>query len=128
MGKLIGKQQRQSAWKVVIFQAIIVFALAIGLWLGLGTKAAWSTLVGGMCWVLPCALFTWRVFNDLRPSNATRIIRRFFAAELLKLTTAGVLAVLALRYLAIDFTTFLVGFVVALISFWLAPLIDNYRR
>lgn len=128
MGKVIVAQQRRAAWNVIIVQAVTVILLAFGLLVGWGKMAGGSALIGGLCWLLPCMLFAWRVFIDMRPSDINRIIARFYAAEVLKLVASGVLVVVVIRYLPLSFPAFLAGYVAALFGFCLAPFLQFYLK
>jgi ATP synthase protein I len=52
----------------------------------------------------------------------------FYVGEVLKLCLTAVLFVLTLAYLPVNVLACLVGFIVAQVAFWLAPLLTSMKK
>lgn len=104
-----------------IIVTLVIFAL---LWMKFGWHAAYSAAIAGAICVLTNMYFAWRVFKHKGARAAKKFVTAFIAGELTKLFLQGLLFVLALKYLMIDFKPFLLVYIVNLIIFWFAPFIE----
>ncbi|MEM1243524.1 MAG: ATP synthase subunit I [Pseudomonadota bacterium] len=99
---------------------IVLLGLAIGFWLG-GLLAK-SFIIGGAVSMIPSAIFSYCLFKEVQASAAARIIARFYLGELIKFVLIGVLFVLAIKNIELNLLLFIIGFIIAQMGMWLAPV------
>lgn len=116
---------RSAAYQVVLWQAIVVMVLALGFCLGGGWRNAYSTVCGGVASVLPSFLYALALFSTTSPRKAGRIVVTLFIGEFAKLIFSGVLLVSMLLLLPVNLLPLFLGFFVAHLGFWIAPLTKN---
>ena len=81
-----------------------------------GLPALISALLGGLCCVVPNALFALRVFANVRKGSANPVT--FFAGELIKIAlTVALLFAVAMVYRDLSWLALLAGFIAALKSY-----------
>jgi ATP synthase protein I len=120
MTNALQKRVQGQAYRLVYRQlgGVAILALAATLfysyWTGL------SVLAGGLAYGLPNLLFVWRVFRYSGAQEMTRFVVAFFFGEMLKLVLSGILIIFIVKYLPVSLSSVLVGFVGAIISFWIA--------
>ncbi len=117
------KTTRASIYRWFLFQGFIVLAVGLVVLMIQGVSFAWAVLIGGFICILPNLLFARWWFDYYRANAVRKLLARFFFAELLKLCIVGMLFVLAVVFLQINALGCLLGFIVAQVAFWLAPLI-----
>lgn len=117
------KTSARAAYKLVAVPVIIVLALALALFIGAGTNAGYSVLLGGGVWVLPSLYFTYRVFSWQPEKSAQNLAGLFYRAELTKLLLCAVFFVLVIKFLPSEPMIFLMAFIVAQLGFWLTVLV-----
>ncbi len=103
--------------RLILLQlATTVVASAIAGWVG-GWPALFSTLLGGLCCVVPNGLFALRLFaNAQKLGNANPM--SFFIGEFIKIAmTVALLGAVAWLYRDLNWLALLVGFIVALKSY-----------
>lgn len=111
---------KTEAYQVVYWQLAIMAGLAL-IWCFLqGMQSGFSVFLGGLAYCLPNLAFVWRVFARTSVQAARQFLLIFVTGEVFKLFLSGVLFVLILRYLPIVLVPTLVGFVGAVIAFWIA--------
>lgn len=102
---------------IILMQCVatVIVACIAGL-LG-GMTAMWSSLLGGVCCVLPNGFFAWRLYLGTRkPGGASPIT--FFIGEFLKiLMTIALMGAVAMRYSDVNWLAFLAGFIIVLKSY-----------
>jgi ATP synthase protein I len=103
--------------RIVLLQ--IAATLLTGLMAGLigGRHALFSALLGGLCCVVPNALFALRLFaNAQKPGGANPMT--FFIGEFVKIAlTVALLAATVLLYRELNWLALLAAFIVALKSY-----------
>lgn len=125
--KDIFQKPRKEVYKIIYLQIITVLLAAI-IWLFFKGKYEFaSTLLGGICWIIPSFYFVKKTFNIRAAQKNTaqlgNLAKRFFIGEVLKLLLSAVLIILCLKFLPIILLPFLSGFIIAVMSLWLMPLI-----
>lgn len=113
---------RNSAYHVILWQAVLVLVLAFGFLVGGAWSKAYSVLCGGVASVLPSFLFALALFSTTSPRKAGRIVATLFIGEFAKLIFSGALLVSMLLLLPVNLLPLLLGFFVAHLGFWIAPL------
>jgi ATP synthase protein I len=72
------------AKRILIIQVVLTVVVAVAAMLYDGS-AAWSALIGGSITTVANGLFALMVFGRYRAQEASRLVFRFYGAELLKL-------------------------------------------
>lgn len=109
---------KQEAYKIVFWQLAIVVALALVFFLLQGIKNGFSALLGGLAYAGPNLFFVWYVFAHEGARSAKKFLVAFLTGELLKLIFSGVIFVLAVKYLPVHVISMMIGFVGAIVAFW----------
>ncbi|CAN5907189.1 hypothetical protein BH11PSE12_BH11PSE12_32360 [soil metagenome] len=111
----------QKFWKtmlrIILLQLVTtVMAATIAGLIG-GMPALYSTLLGGMCCVIPNSLFALRLFaNAQKAGNADPMA--FFIGEFIKIAlTVALLGAVAWLYRDLNWLALIAGFIVALKSY-----------
>ena len=105
--------------RIVLLQLCATLVIAMVAAASSGPAAGISALLGGLCCVLPNALFALRLFAGMqRPGGANPFT--FFTGEFLKiLTTIALLAAVVWLYHDVHWLAFLAGFIVVLKSYFI---------
>lgn len=117
------KSLKKDAYKLVLWQLIIIVALAILLFLVQGMRSGYSVLLGGMAYVLPNFMFVWRVFENTTAQGARRFLIAFVVGEATKLFLSAVLFVLIVKYLPVSVLSVLGGYITAIFGFWVVSFV-----
>ena len=108
-------------------QIIVICSSALIALLFFGLKSSYSLLCGGVSWFLPSLYFAKQIFNNSFPpkpnQTAQSLLMIFLGSELKKLVLSGVLVILFVYFMSPNILAFLSGFVLALLSIWLYPLL-----
>lgn len=111
---------QQQAYRIVFWQWAGIFLFAcLGLMIH-GLSSGLSVLLGGFCYGLPNLIFVWRVFRYAGAHQMTQFLAAFFLGEMIKLILSGVLFLLIVKYLPVSLLSVLIGFLCAIVSFWIA--------
>lgn len=113
------KKIQREAYLIVKWQLIGVFFLSALALLIKGKTSGLSVLAGGLSYGLPTLFFVWRVFRYAGAQQMTQFVAAFFMGETFKLIFSGILFLLVVKYLPVSLLSVLVGFVGAIISFWI---------
>ena len=101
-------------------QSLLV-VLASLVWSLHSAQAITSSLLGGIVSIAPNAYFAYRFFASGRRGDPQKIVRAFYAGELLKLIITVVLTVAIFVFTTVLIFPFLTGLVVATLGLWSAP-------
>lgn len=121
------KTTRKVAQRWCLLQIIVLLSLTLACLLWHQVKMAISLFLGGMFCIAPTLFFATWWFSYYRVIAAKRLVRVFYLAELARLLTIGLLFVLAQKFLPICIVACLIGFMVAQVTFWLAPLLQSLK-
>lgn len=97
----------------------MISGLAIVVFLVRGNRDGLSVLLGGLAYWFPTSLFAWKVFGYESAREAKRFVFVFFAGEMVKLFLSAVLFVLIIRYFSVKVLAMMIGFIAAIITFWI---------
>jgi ATP synthase protein I len=78
-----------------------------------------SVLAGGMAYGLPNLVFVWRVFRFAGAQQMTQFLQAFFCGEMVKLVLSGILFLFIVKYLPVSLLSVIVGFMGAIVTFWI---------
>ena len=103
--------------RIVLLQLAATVLTGVVAGLMAGTHALFSALIGGLCCVVPNALFALRLFvNAQKPGGAGPMT--FFIGEFVKIAmTIALLAAVALLYRDVNWLALIAAFIVALKSY-----------
>lgn len=110
-----------NRWFLVQIVGIVV-ATMICLWLR-GLFFAKSVCLGGFLCFIPQWVFARLWLAYYKASAAPKLVVMFYIGEVIKLLLTGFLFIGMYKYITLDVIGCLVGFVVAQVAFWIAPLI-----
>lgn len=119
---------QSQAYRIVIWQLAGVFLLAVLALIFTDATHGLSVLAGGLAYGLPNLLFVWRVFRYAGAQEMHRFMAAFFAGEAFKLILSAILFLVIVKYLPVSLLSTLVGFVGAIISFWVVCMWQFSRR
>ncbi len=123
-----GLQIKKELYRIIYLQLGLIAGLAVILLLAQGFKSAISVGLGGLAYWLPTLFFVLRVFGKTRIRAAKEFVLAFFAGEAFKLLLSAVLFVLIAKYLPVTFSSVLIGYVGAIVAFWVAAIVYLSRQ
>lgn len=121
--KPLHKIIQHQAYGLVYGQFAVVLAIALLAAVCLGIKVGVSLLAGSLCYISPNLFFVWRVFRYANAGQMVQFMTAFFAGEVLKLILSGILFLLVVKYLPISLLSVLIGFILAMVAFWVVCFI-----
>jgi ATP synthase protein I len=121
MTKLRQKIQNQ-AYSLVLWQLACVFGISLIALILSGKLSGMSVLVGGLAYGLPNLFFVAIVFQFTGAQQMTQFMAAFYAGEMFKLILSGILFVLVVKYLPVSLLSVVIGFVGAIVSFWIVSI------
>lgn len=110
--------QRQ-AFAIVFWQLICVIALTLIAFILFNSIIAFSVLAGGLSYGIGNLIFVWRVFRYAGAQEMNQFAFAFMAGEALKLILSAILFLVIVKYLPVSLLSVLIGFIGAIVSFWL---------
>lgn len=116
--KSLRKRVQNEAYLIVLWQLAGVIILALLVLVIGGVKNGLSVFTGGMCYGLPNLIFVWRVFRFAGARQMIQFMTAFFFGEMMKLILSAILFLIIVKYLSVSLLSMLVGFIGAIISFW----------
>lgn len=122
MSNALVKQGFQQAKKLLVIQLIILIVVSsFGLFKEF--KVATALLSGGMAVFLGNAFFVFKAFSQSGAQQTKKVMSAFYFGETAKIIISITLLVVGFVLLPSFELYVLVGYVVALLSQWLAPVI-----
>jgi len=122
MSQALIQRGYQQAKKLLLIQAIlIVLVAAFGLFKEL--KVALALLSGGGAIFLANSFFVYKAFSKSGAQQNKQVVRAFYFGETVKIILSAALIVVAFLFLPGFEVYALIGFVIALLGQWLAPVI-----
>ncbi|HEY5801256.1 MAG TPA: ATP synthase subunit I [Burkholderiaceae bacterium] len=105
--------------RLVLLQLMTTFVAGAIAGLIAGLPALYSTLLGGLCCVVPNALFALRLYMNALKGEAANPMA-FFIGEFIKLAlTMALLAAVVWLYRDLNWLALIAGFIVALKSYFI---------
>jgi ATP synthase protein I len=121
-GKSLQKKIQHQAYRIVIWQFACVVLLAVVAAILRGKNSGFSVFIGGAAYVLPNLLFVWRVFRYAGAQEMAKFMSAFFIGEMLKLMLSAILFLMIVKYLPVSLLSLLIGFIGAIVAFWVVCL------
>ena len=122
------KKVQHEAYRIVFLQLVGVIVLALLALIARGFNSGFSVLAGGMAYGLPNLVFVWRVFRFVGAKQMNRFVVAFFLGEMMKLLLSAVLFLMIVKYLSVSLLSGLVGFVGAIVSFWVVCMLHFSKQ
>ncbi|TAK71795.1 MAG: hypothetical protein EPO11_10935 [Gammaproteobacteria bacterium] len=119
MAPSLRNRVQHEAYRIVFLQLAGVVLLALAALLLRGTISGFSVFVGGMAYGLPNLVFVWCVFRFVGAQQMTQFVAAFFFGEMGKLVISAILFLVIVKYLPVSLLSTLVGFIGAIVSFWI---------
>ena len=116
---MLRQKIQNQAYKIVIWQLACVLLFAIIAAFLANLQSGWSVLAGGMTYVIPNLLFVATVFRFTGAQQMSQFMAAFYAGEMIKLILSGILFLLVVKYLPVSLSSVVIGFVGAIVAFWL---------
>lgn len=110
---------QHEAYEIVALQLSGVVLLAVFALLVKGKISGISVFAGGMAYGLPNLGFVWRVFRYSGANQMTQFMTAFFIGEMIKLFLSAIIFIVIVKYLPVSLLSVLVGFIGAIVSFWI---------
>ncbi len=107
--------------RLFILQVLLVLVLA-GVWVLFNHRAALSVLFGGFACIVPNLYFAKRFFSLKHTRRPQQILVAFYIGEFGKMLISALLMVLAIVYLNLHILPTVLGYLVASVAFWMAPV------
>ncbi len=126
MSKLT-KLVKTEMLRIVVYQLMIIIAYALTWFLLKGVHSGLSVVMGAMSYWIPTLIFMMRVSSHTGARAATRFMVALFAGEVIKLALCGILFVIVIKYLQLQFSYALVGLVGAIVAFWMASIMVLFQ-
>jgi len=111
---------RRVAARILLLQAIATIILAAACYGALGPRHAASALAGGAIGLVANAVMTVFALRETRTAGGA--LARLVIGQFVKVGLTVALFVIAARTGKVAWPPFLVGYVVTLLAFWVAPL------
>lgn len=122
MSQTLIKQGYQQAKKLLLIQlTVLVLVASIGLFKEF--KVAMALLSGGIAVFLANGYFTYKAFSKSGAQQSKQVVGAFYLGEVAKIIISAGLLVVGFLLLPKYEIYVLVGYIVALLSQWLTPII-----
>lgn len=111
---------QREAYQIVIWQLTGVVILAALALIIRGKTSGYSVFAGGMAYGSANLIFVWRVFRYAGANQMAQFVAAFFFGEMMKLVVSAILFLIIVKYLPVSLLSVLIGFIGAIVSFWIA--------
>jgi ATP synthase protein I len=113
---------KKATLKIVSIQITITLLIATACFAFFNAKAAYSAVVGGGISIIATLYFARQVFSLGVGAPATKIARRFYVGEAVKLLLTAALFGIAIAWLNVSFFPLFLTYAATLLAYWLALL------
>lgn len=122
MSQILVQHGQQQAKKLLVIQALLlVFIASCGLFKEF--KVAVALLSGGMAVYIANLYFVYKAFSKSGARANKQVVRAFYLGESVKIILSAGLVAIAFKLMPGFEVYVLIGYVVILLSQWLAPVI-----
>jgi len=116
------------ALRSVMWQLLVLVFICCAIFCFMPSQGL-TFLCGGVVVALPNIAFAYYFFSGWRKRTAKQIILTFYVGEVIKMLLSGVLAIFFVKWFHLGLGMFIVGMVVAYLTFWVvAPLMMQQRK
>lgn len=121
MSKLALHSLRNAAYRLVAIPASVIIITSVITLIFTNTKFAYSIGLGGCVWILPNFYFAFKLFHRIE-TQAKNFLSVFYRTELFKLALSFLLFIVIVKWLPITLSAILIGYLIALITFWVTAV------
>ena len=122
------QQALLSAYRLSLLQISFVVFIAVALALFFGRLTGLSFFYGGLVNLLPSLYFAKKMFQYRGARNAQKIVKGFYRGEAVKIIVTIALFAVIFKFMSIEPVVFFSGFIVAQLSFWVAPFFFKNKQ
>ena len=124
----LAQYERPPVYRIVVAQCLLSLLIAVTLlWVDLVT--AYSSLLGGLCCVLPNAYFTRRAFMHFGTAEPRQVLRGFYVGGAVKIAlTAWLFMVAFVAIKPLNVLALLLTYIAIQSVSWFAPLLLRQRQ
>ena len=105
--------------RIILLQLLTTVIAALVAWMLVGLPALWSALLGGVCCVVPNALFALRLHVSAQKPGGTNPMTFFFGEFIKIATTFALMGAIVWLYHGVHWLAFLLSFIVVLKSYFI---------
>lgn len=116
----VARRARRMAYAFVGVQLASMLVVTL-LSLFASIAASRSAFLGGLAIVIPSGFFAFWLFRVTSARAARKIVKAFYVGEIAKILLSAILAAIFVNSLHVELVPFGIGFVAALVGFWIAP-------
>lgn len=120
---LVNHTGRGLAVRILQLQVVLLTLICTAALLGWGWRFSQAACWGGVCAIIPFAIFARLAFALTGARAAQLTIRAFYLGEALKILTSLSLLVVGLAVLRLNAESLLISFALTLVPVWVGPLI-----
>lgn len=117
------KPFKKAAYSLVKWQLMVIICLVFILGLFAGMQAGKSALLGGLAYWLPNVFFVSCLFARADLQKPVRFLIILMLGEMAKLFIGALIFILIIKHMSVSVLAVLAGYIVAIISFWIASVI-----
>jgi len=124
------RQPPVSPWRVIRWQVVVGFLVALAAWGLTGrSAAAWSAGYGALAVVIPAMLFARGLMSQFSSINAATAGFGFFVWEAVKIAVSVAMIAAAPQLVTdLNWLAMLIGLIVTLKVYWMALLMRSKRK
>ncbi len=119
---------QREALKIVFWQLLLILGISALFFIAKGLDKSFSVFLGGSAYLLPHLIFAWGIFAYSGAFSSERFILGFFLSEFIKLVLSAILFILIVKYLPSIPAFVMMGYVLAIFSFWFVCGFQGSRR
>lgn len=112
------KRAKKQAFYIIYAQLGVLVCVIVLALLFVSPKAAVSAFLGGLTAIIPACIMLIKLFSP-KQVTLTQKVRALYKAEAMKWLTTAILFVVFIKYFSIVPLSFFIGFIVALMAYWL---------
>jgi len=120
-------RHRDALW-ALITQALVVFICTPIVWYYWQIQAAGSLVLGGLVCLLPNTYLYRKAFAHFGARQAKQILKDLFLGEAVKIVLTAILFIGALLISWALPPWIFIGFILAQVGFWLAPIYLGFKK
>ena len=111
-------------------QFVLLFLVVVYFSAQHNVRSAYSAWLGGLVYIIPNALFAFKLVQFEQAGSAKQIVRAFYSAEALKIVVSMLLFATVFIYCKLKPVAFFGAYVMLLMTHWFAPwiIVNKQKR
>lgn len=114
---------KKIAFKLSVIQLVLTVLACLAAFVIGGTKAMYSSILGGLVIMFPNLVMAWCLFRHQGATKARSIVKGFYLGEALKLGLTALLFAMVFACVNIEPLAFFATAVLVVMNYWFAPII-----